>query len=302
MTVRSIGLAACLLMALAGAARAADPADDLIAAGVELRRQGRDADALEVFQKAYAMSPSGRALTQLALAEFALKRWLDAEAHLSAALAGNDPFVRKNQAVLEAQLKTIRGHVGSIRLDGTPGAQITVNGKPVGALPQPGPVRVAEGTAVIEATAPGRSPTRKEISVAGGAEVTTTLELEPIPPPPAAPSVGAAPASQPQLRAADVSPAEHSPVRFWSGVGLLGVSAAAVTTGIAWLAVDGSGSCDAPVRGQCPRLYDTRVQGLVTLGAGLAAGAAGAVLVWKGTRTELRASIGRDSVLVGATF
>src|SRR5947209_3601580 len=87
-------------VALAGGGDEA-AADAAIRRGVDLRKQGRDMDALEEFRKAYAAARSPRALAQIALAEQALGRWVDAESDLDQALASkSDPWIRKNVATL----------------------------------------------------------------------------------------------------------------------------------------------------------------------------------------------------------
>src|SRR4030081_1347046 len=64
-----------------------EPTDEaLIAQGVALRKEGQDADALAVFERAYALHPSSRAVVQIALAHQALAHWREAERGLIAAL------------------------------------------------------------------------------------------------------------------------------------------------------------------------------------------------------------------------
>lgn len=64
-----------------GAVRA-QSVDRLIEQGVSLREDGRDLEALELFQRAYRRSKSVRAPAQIALAHQALGRWIEAERHL----------------------------------------------------------------------------------------------------------------------------------------------------------------------------------------------------------------------------
>ena len=77
---------ACLLsIVICGVARAAEPgADELITRGLELRRQAKPEQALEMFQRAHALAPSPRTLGQMGLVEASLEHWLDAETHLTA--------------------------------------------------------------------------------------------------------------------------------------------------------------------------------------------------------------------------
>jgi hypothetical protein len=91
-----------ITLGVIGAARAAvasdGAADALVARGLELRREGKAAEALELFERAYSLSPSPRTVGQMGLAEASLQRWLDAEKHLNTSLGvADDPWVRKTR-------------------------------------------------------------------------------------------------------------------------------------------------------------------------------------------------------------
>src|SRR3954466_7836710 len=87
--------------------------EDAIRAGVELRKEQRDAEALDAFRKAFAIKATPRAQAQIALAEQALGRWLEADRDIEAALsATEDPWVVKNRGYLEDARATIAHHVG----------------------------------------------------------------------------------------------------------------------------------------------------------------------------------------------
>ena len=107
-------LAACLAAPLsAPRAFAQDaPEDPREVEGRSLRAQGRDAEALALFRDAYGRTGSMRTLARLALAEAALGRWSDAEAHLVEALASSDPWVSANRREpaggLEGSLAQVR--------------------------------------------------------------------------------------------------------------------------------------------------------------------------------------------------
>jgi hypothetical protein len=125
--------------------------------GVELRKRGDDAGALDAFLKAYGLAKSPRALAQVALAEQALGRWVDAEAHLSQAVVhGDDPWIARNKAVLDQTLSEIQVHLGSVELlGGVPGAEVRLNGTPVGLLPLKTPIRALAGSVAVEVRAEG---------------------------------------------------------------------------------------------------------------------------------------------------
>jgi hypothetical protein len=147
----------------------ADPTDEesLLAHGSELRRAGRDEEALGVFVRALAVSGSPRARAQVALADQALGRWVDAERDLSVALsAAGDPWIKQHQGTLVSALRLIRTHLATLEVDSNvTGGDLLVNGSSVGSLPLEAPVRVVAGTLTIEASAPGFEPQRRTVIV-----------------------------------------------------------------------------------------------------------------------------------------
>ncbi|MBC8132597.1 MAG: hypothetical protein H7X95_06420, partial [Deltaproteobacteria bacterium] len=123
---RRLGVGVCLVFMFAGgvatrrAAAAADP-EALIRQGIEYRRADRNMEALKVFQQAYDLQKSPRALAQIGTAEQALGRWGAADRHLRHAIGSvDDPWIRKHRAALNDALKVIGEHVGRLDVTGTP--------------------------------------------------------------------------------------------------------------------------------------------------------------------------------------
>jgi hypothetical protein len=166
-------LAACLI------ASSALAQDSLIDRGVTLREQGDDAGALELFRQAYDSTHSAHALAQMALAEQALGRWVDAYGHLTQALAGDDEWVASHREPLETALEVIRGHVGRIDLSGgVDGASIVIDGHTVGTFPLREPIAVTPGRVNLEVHAEGYAPAVREIEVAAGALAREAIAME----------------------------------------------------------------------------------------------------------------------------
>lgn len=281
-------------------AHAADPsanqADELIKQGFQLRLQGKNVDALELFNRAHAISPSGKTLGQIGAVEAALRRWLDAETHLMDALGRHDAWtdLPKNREMLEKTLADVRQQIARVRLVGTAGAEISIEGKRIGVLPIPDPVRVPAGTLRVRATASGRQVLEKELTARGGKEVTATIELALVAPSP--------PATPPAL-VATPSPPERSRSawRGWTGALLGAAGLAAVGTGIAWLAMDSDPTCSAPSGAVCQNLYDTKTQGWAAIGVGVGVAGAGAALLLWPTR-DARSGLGLNLGLHSVTF
>jgi tetratricopeptide (TPR) repeat protein len=168
------GLGCVLMAALCRPvhAQAADPAaaaeaERLIQQGVKLREQGQDAGALLLFERAYQLAPTPRALTQRALAEQALGSWVQAEAHLKEALAAPpDAWIGQYRDTLDRSLATIGDHLGTLQVNGgLPGAELRIDGQLVGTLPLSAPLRVVVGRSLLEVKLAGHYPVRREIAV-----------------------------------------------------------------------------------------------------------------------------------------
>lgn len=221
---RALGAAAVVCWLSLGprpAAAAGDPADAAISEGLQLRRAGRDEEALARFTKAYEVSKSPRALAQIGFAEQALGRWVDAEAHLDAANSSKDPWIRKFSAAIARSLDTIRGHLGSLDVLGGPeGAEVRVDGRLIGALPLPRPARVAAGDVAVEVSHPGYKTISRTTNVASGQLARETVTLVPLPPPqsdePVAPSLASKEAA-PRLVGTAPAPAAVQPRSPWIG-------------------------------------------------------------------------------------
>jgi hypothetical protein len=304
---------------------AAGPAEDaaeLLQKGIELRRSGRDAEALDLFRRANELAPSPRARAQLGLAEQALGRWVGAERDISAALdAGGDAWIVKNRPVLEQALAVVRDHVGQLLVMGTPaGASVLVNGERVGTLPLAAPVVVAAGEVLVTVDARGFVSISRKVTVTGKQLVRETIDLPEQPAPAPAPAAAAEPA--PVAAAAPPPPVAPPPPAVTAeapapspvaapasgalvrGAGYVaaGLGAAALLVGVIAdakyvsdvnsfnAAASGCGT-DAPNRGNggnCASLFDsfTTAKG-IAIGGFVSAGILGALsagLLWAGHR------------------
>ena len=159
-----------------------DPAkaEDLIRQANDLRRRGRDGQALPLYRKAYEIARSARTAGQLGLAEMALGYWLAAEGHLGEALAeSRNPWVEKTRSVLEQAQKVAQSHLAELKVEGQPGgAEVLINGTVVGTLPLQSPLRLNEGRINLEVRAPGRRSMERTLTLAGRASERVQVALE----------------------------------------------------------------------------------------------------------------------------
>ena len=135
--------------------------------GLELRQKGQDEEALKEFRHAYELSKSSRALAQIALAEQALGRWMEAESHLTEALTHTEEsWIGRNKKHLDQALNDIQGHLGSLELSGeTKEGTVKVDGVQVATLPLKAPLRVPAGSIDLEVEAPGFLPIGRTVVV-----------------------------------------------------------------------------------------------------------------------------------------
>jgi hypothetical protein len=284
--------------------------------GIELRRLHRDADALEAFRRAFALAPAPRTLAQIALAEQALGRFVDAEADLQRAISsGDDPWIRRSARALEVGLADIRTHLGWLELAAdVPRASVSVNGVELGEKAFPLRLRVEGGSVVVEVRAPGFAPSRRITSVEPGGSARENVPLVPLEVPAplpddaatahAPPSAPTGPAPPPRTHEAwvggDLAMRRSAWVAMGSGVVALGMGAYFGARTLSTKSQrDGYGKPD----GCQPRgvALDEQARSLATrstawLIAGGVAGAAGGVLLWlsRSHRVRIDATVGAD--------
>jgi hypothetical protein len=185
----------------------ADSGDEaFIEKGVELRKEHRDAEALEQFRRADAIHPTARTKAQIALAEQAIGKWVEAERDLTEALASpDDRWIATRAAALRGSLEAIRQHLGTLVVRANvEGAELWLNGERLGALPM-NRVRAPSGTVHLEVRANGYDPALRNFDLEPGTIVTTEVALQHVPEPApavivqAAPSTDVAPAAPPAM-------------------------------------------------------------------------------------------------------
>ena len=146
--------------------------------GVELRRAGRDAEALATFEQAHQQTHTRRTLAQVALAEQALGRWGAAARHLDAVLAEPDAWVTEHRPTLEQARAEIAQHVGQLEvIVSREGAQIVLDGTLAGTSPLAGPVSATAGTVSIRVLLDGALVAERSTTVTAGALARESITL-----------------------------------------------------------------------------------------------------------------------------
>lgn len=167
-----------LALVLAAPTLAGAQDDPSWTAGVNLRREGRDAEALAAFQTLHARTQTPRSLAQVALAEQALGRWGAAAMHLDAAMARPDAWVTERRATLQQARAEIARHVGQVEvLVDRAGGEIFVDETLVGVAPLASPVFATEGTVVIRVREGGAVVAERSVTVQPGALSRASLNV-----------------------------------------------------------------------------------------------------------------------------
>jgi len=155
--------------------------ESLIEQGIEMRRKGQDVKAHGYFKRAYDLSPTPRAASQLGLVEQAIGHFGDAEAHLSEALATDDAWVEEHRSVLEISRQTVRSRLGKLVVRGLPpGATVARGNRPSVAVPPEGIVWLNPGTTVAVFAAPDHASVTRTVTLAAGVTMETSIDLPPL--------------------------------------------------------------------------------------------------------------------------
>jgi hypothetical protein len=150
--------------------------------GIELRKLGRDVEALAIFEDALLKAPSSvRVKVHLAATHQALGQWVEAERYLTEALSqSDDAYVRRHRATIQKAYDFVARRLGSLDVVGEPeGAELVLSGRSIGQLPLAAPVRVPIGSYVLEVRKPGYYSVTRPIAIGGGTLLRESVTLGP---------------------------------------------------------------------------------------------------------------------------
>lgn len=234
----------------AARADAAADVEVLLKKGTDLRREGRDREALVEFQRAAKIRDTPRVQAQIGLAEQALGSWVDANGHLTHALeTRDDPWIEKNRATLITAQTSIRTHLAQVEVWGAPNdATVELDGVVVGKLPSV-VTWMAFGEATLKVSAQGYVTLSRPLTVLSSSRAREHVELRklalgvgatdpaagtatPVPDPGAPSQTGALGLAAKSPSAEEQAPdGESTPLYrewwFWAGIGVLAIGAGA---------------------------------------------------------------------------
>jgi tetratricopeptide (TPR) repeat protein len=224
-------LAVAFLTLMMGLSRiaTAQSAFDLLNQGVQLRRDGKDEEALRVFRRAYEGWPSPRVLAQIGLAEQALGQWTDARRDLVRALEGHDDsWIKKNESVLREGLRAAETHLGALVVESdVPGAELWIQGARVATLPMR-PLYREPGAVDVEVRARGHASTKMQIALEAGRSTYLRMALETPQAPPAVEAGAPRPLEAPSLESERPSASVQRTAAWMTAAGTVGFLAAGI--------------------------------------------------------------------------
>jgi hypothetical protein len=205
-------------------------------AGADAMRKGDYDGARKEFEAAYASSPNYRVLYDIAEAELGLGLPEQALAAFQRFLTdGGDQVPPKQREQVTQQMAQLELGFAWLEVATEPvGAEVTLDGAPLGTTPLASPVRTRAGVHVVGASRTGAAPVRRVVTLKGGQRERVALAVPDAPPERSPLSAASAAPATPAAR--EVAPAPHQ-AGFPVGYVLIGagIAAAGVTgTEYAW--------------------------------------------------------------------
>jgi hypothetical protein len=170
---------------MAGSAIAQSPPSDVVKTearsrfdrGLSLFEDGDNTGALAEFKRAYELIPNPVVLYNIGLVYAAMNRPAEATDALQKLLKEPGTLSADHTARAKQTLAEQVARVAEIEVTSNVPASIEVDNVEVAKTPISAPMRVAGGSHIVGAIAPGYTPQRKEVTVAGGAKNSVTFEL-----------------------------------------------------------------------------------------------------------------------------
>ena len=216
----------------------AQRADALFSKGKALYASGKTRQAYEALSAAWASKKSYDIAANLGSAELTLAMYRDAAEHFAYALRTFPATGNKKQLAGTKQLfEQARAHVGGLTIKvSVEGAEVFVDGKPIGHSPIQEQVFVDSGERAIEVKLAGYEPSKQIAKLANGGSQAIAVTLAPTAPPPVAsvspwPPVTASASPAPALTASAAPPSPPGSAEPLVPLGLDGPSRPVLLTG-----------------------------------------------------------------------
>ncbi len=147
--------------------------------GLKLFEDGDNAGALAEFKRTQELLPNPFVLLNIGLVYAAMNRPVEAADALAKVLAEPGSLSQERLASARRTLEEQSKRIARLHITTSVDAVIEIDGIEAGKTPLAQPLRVAGGAHLVGALASGHLPSRKEVTVAGGAAAEVTFELRP---------------------------------------------------------------------------------------------------------------------------
>jgi hypothetical protein len=145
--------------------------------GLALFEDGDNPGALAEFQRAYELIPNPVVLFNIGLVYAAMNRPAEATDALQKLLKDPGSLSPDHLAKAKQTLADQQARVAEVSVTTSVPAAIEVDNVQMAKTPLAAPLRIAGGAHIIGAVAPGYTPQRKEVTVAGGSKGSVSFEL-----------------------------------------------------------------------------------------------------------------------------
>jgi hypothetical protein len=165
--------------AAAAAPSATDEARERFGRGVQLFHEGSLEAALAEFQKAHQLAPNYRLHYNIAQVQYELHNFVESLRSFWKYLAqGGNEIPADRRAQVEGEIRKLEKRVAYVTITtNVSGAQISVDGVPMGISPFTAPVLVNPGARRVSANKAGYIPSVNTVTAAGGEKLNLTLNL-----------------------------------------------------------------------------------------------------------------------------
>jgi hypothetical protein len=195
----------------------ADEASTRFKRGLQLFDEGDYTLALVEFERAYQLAPNYRALYNIALVDTQLGRYADASRTLEQYLHdGGDAIPPARRTEVQNTLAELRVRTATVEIaTNVPGAEVSLDGKPVDAALLRAPMLIDAGEHTLRAVASGYHPGYKTFTLAGADHTSVHVDL----------------LALPVQRGPNDVPTEKGRTLFWPGFVATGAFAAGAIVG-----------------------------------------------------------------------
>jgi len=160
-------------------AQAGEEASTRFKRGLQLFDEGDYALAVVEFERAYQLAPNYRALYNIGLVNVQLARYADATRTFEQYLRdGGAEIAPPRKAEVAKALAELKLRTATVDIStNAPGAEVSLDGKPLDAGSFHGPTLIDAGEHTFRATASGFQPGYRTVTLAGGDAASVRLEL-----------------------------------------------------------------------------------------------------------------------------